>query len=63
MSVAFPTDKDRVIDDMDDTYGLRLTDEEHGTLRRLTTSELFLVTALLARATKNSSVKEPDDLC
>lgn len=50
MSKVFPTDKDHIIDDMDDRHGLKLTDEEYDSLRQLTAQQLFLVTMLLLRA-------------
>ena len=49
MSRNFPTDKDHIIDDMDERYGLRLSDEEYERLRKLTDAQLLLVMLLLAR--------------
>lgn len=53
MSQTFPANKDNIIDDMDDAYGLSLSDEEYARLRKLTESELLLVTILLSRAVKH----------
>lgn len=55
MSVVFPTDKDHVIDELDDVYKLELTDEEYERLRRLTNSELLLVAVLFGRARRNAN--------
>lgn len=52
MSATFPTDKDNVIDQLDETYRLELTDEEADRLRKMTQAELLLVTALFARASR-----------
>lgn len=54
MSVVFPTDKDNIIDELDDTYELELTDQEYDRLRVMTIGELYLVTGLFARAARNA---------
>jgi hypothetical protein len=54
------TPKDKIIDDMDDSFGLSLTDDEHDRLRKLTESELMFVTVLLARAVKHTCSVESD---
>ena len=53
MSKIFPTNKDHIIDDLDDQYDLKLSDEEYERLRHLTQADLFLLTALIARSMKN----------
>jgi hypothetical protein len=60
MSKAFPTEKDNIIDQMDDDYKLSLTDEEHDSLSKMTKAHLFLVTALLSRAIRK---REEDKDC
>ena len=47
-----PTDKDDVIDDLEEQHGLQLTEEEHGRLRRLTRGDLLLLAVLFARAAR-----------
>lgn len=59
MSKLFPSDKDHIIDELDDRYELHLTDEETERLRRLTAQQLFFVTELMSRARK--SFKKPDE--
>lgn len=54
MSKSFPTQKDEIINDLDDMYGLQLTDEEYGRMRKMTEAELFLITALFSRARRNA---------
>jgi len=54
MSIAFPTDKDRIIDELDDRYDLQLSDEEYECLRKLTKADLFTLTLLLSRIHKNA---------
>ena len=50
MGKAFPTNKDNIIDDIDDTYlGESLSEEEYNRLRRLSESNLLLITILMAR--------------
>lgn len=56
MSVLFPTDKDNVIDELDDIYELELTEQESKQMRGLTLSELYLVTVLFARARRRSQL-------
>ena len=56
MSVTFPTDKDRCIDELDDIYDLELTDQEYADLRRMTLHELYLVTVLFARASRRAKL-------
>lgn len=46
------TEKDNIIDDMDEVYSLDLSDEEYKSLRCLTRAQLLLVTLLLARSHK-----------
>lgn len=53
VSKSFPTDKDNIIDDLENSYDLDLSEEEYDRLRQLTQAELFLVTMLMARAIKN----------
>lgn len=57
MSKEFPTDKDRIIDDLDDQHGLNLTDNEFEELRQLTSSKLFLIAMLMSRAMKFAVTK------
>ena len=58
MSNAFPTDKDHIVNDLDEKYELELTDEEADRLRKLTSGELFLVTALFARGARKLMEKK-----
>lgn len=53
MSKSFPTDKDNIIDELDNRYTLNLSDEEYERLRKFTKGDLFLLTVLFARAGKN----------
>ena len=57
---AFPTPKDEVIDDLDDRYGLNLTDEEADRLRKMTVADLFLVTMIVARAIRAHQEKQEE---
>lgn len=50
MSKAFPTDKDNIIDELDDAHHLSLSEEEYDTLRKLTQVQLFTLATLFARA-------------
>ena len=52
MSQNFPRNKDHIINDLDDKYGLGLDDAQYNELRRLTESQLFLITKLFAVASK-----------
>jgi len=54
MSKVFPSDKDHIIDDLDDDYGLELTEEEYDKLRKMTAQQLFFITQLFSRAIKAS---------
>jgi hypothetical protein len=54
MSKTFLTDKDHIINELDDSYKLELTDEEYDHLRKLTNSQLLLVAAIMARATRKA---------
>lgn len=58
MSRVLPTQKDGIIDDMDEAFELALTDSEYERLRRLTQADLFLVTLLLSRATRKAREKD-----
>lgn len=58
MSKIIPTNKDHIIDDMDDQYQLSLTEDEYDRLRKLTEAELLFVVLLLARATKSKPASE-----
>ncbi len=55
MSKAFPTDKDTIIDDLEDQYDLSLSEEEYERLRKMTISELLLIAILLARSAKSKA--------
>jgi hypothetical protein len=57
MSKAFPTDKDHVLNELDDAFGLNLTDGEYAELRQLTLSKLFLITMLMSRVMKFAVTK------
>ena len=48
----FLREKDLIIDDLDDMYNLDLTDEEAKSLRLMTAQQLFLITILIARASR-----------
>lgn len=52
MSKAFPTDKDDVIDALDDVFDLKLTEEEFACLRLMRLQDLLLLTSLFSRARK-----------
>lgn len=58
MSVAFPTDKDHIINELEDEYELGLTEEEYQRLRKLTAADLLLVTMLFSRSRKNRKTQE-----
>lgn len=53
MSKSFPNNKDHIIDELDERYGLQLDDADYDRLRKLTEAELLLVTMLMSRAVKN----------
>jgi len=57
MSQNFPTDKDNIINDLEDEYDLDLTDQEYDSLRKLTKSELYLITLLMSRAVRKAKEK------
>lgn len=59
MSKAFPTDKDHIIDHLDENYHLQLTDEECARLRRFTSADLFLITMLVTRAVRLAKSVDP----
>jgi hypothetical protein len=50
MSVAFPTDKDAIIDELEDAHDLELTEQESVALRKMTTGQLLMLAVLFARA-------------
>jgi hypothetical protein len=54
MSQNFPKNKDHIVNELDDKYCLGLDDAQYNELRRLTESQLFLITQLFAIAVKNS---------
>lgn len=56
MSVVFPTEKDELIDELEETYELGLTEQESKELRRLTNSQLLFVTLLFARAARRAKL-------
>lgn len=62
MSQTFPRDKDHIIDEMDEHYGLELTDEQARDLRVMTAQQLFLVTILISKAVRiaKESMREID---
>ena len=58
MSKAFPTQKDKLIEDLDDEYGLDLSEDDFERLRKLTEPQLMLVARLLFKA---SRTEEPEE--
>lgn len=50
MSVAFPQNKDLILDELEDDNGLSLSDEEYARLRKIPAADLFLLQKLFARA-------------
>lgn len=58
---VIPTEKDNIIDDMDEKYGLDLDDEKYERLRRLSASDLLLVTLLLERSRKHTIRKQAEE--
>lgn len=54
MSRTFPSNKDHIIDELDDKFKLKLSDEEYDRLRKLTEAQLYLLTILFSRSQKNA---------
>ena len=62
MSKAFPTNKDNIIDDIDDEYlAGSLSEEQYDRLRQLSRSDLLLITILLARAQKLAPLRKREE--
>lgn len=61
MSKNFTTNKDHIINELDERYNLSLSDDEYDRLRKLTESELLLFAMLLSRTSKNARVPSPSD--
>lgn len=53
MSKTFLTNRDHIINDLEDEYDLNLSEEEYDRLRKITEGQLLLFAVLLARAIKN----------
>lgn len=58
MSKLFPTNKDHIIDELDEKFHLHLKDQEFDDLRKLTESQLLLITSLFYRAQKQKDSDE-----
>lgn len=56
MSKSFPTDKDHILDKLDDDVGI--SEEEYDSLRLLTKSQLLLLSVIVGRAIRQTSDPE-----